>query len=213
MDFIFDPSLVLYLPFYELDGASFMSRDAYGHLCTRTGALWRLNGHYFDGTDDYIDCGDDTVFDLGNNTTLLLWLKPADLSGTYAPFGWGTVGSNVYYLQQYTDGSLKLRIYRNGALRSTLSNTGIVSAGQFVFVAVVKNGTAGEIYVDAIDQTISSEVLHLPDATGKTFHVGRRGEITGNMYKGTIGELAKYNRALTPAEIQHNYLATKWRYR
>jgi hypothetical protein len=30
---------------------------------------------------------------------------------------------------------------------------------------------------------------------------------------GVIGEVRVYNRALSPLEIQHNYLATKWRYR
>ena len=52
-DFIFDPSLALYLPLYELDGASFVSRDAYGYLCTITGASWKLRGYKFDGVDDY----------------------------------------------------------------------------------------------------------------------------------------------------------------
>ena len=32
MEFIVDPYLVLHLPLSELDGKSFMSRDAYGHL-------------------------------------------------------------------------------------------------------------------------------------------------------------------------------------
>ena len=54
MNFIFDPSLVLYLPLYQLDGASFVSKDAHGHLCSVTGALWRPNGRWFDGTDDTI---------------------------------------------------------------------------------------------------------------------------------------------------------------
>ena len=42
--FKLDPSLVLYLPLYELDGSSFRSRDAYGHLATVTGALWTPQG-------------------------------------------------------------------------------------------------------------------------------------------------------------------------
>ena len=31
-------------------------------------------------------------------------------------------------------------------------------------------------------------------------------------HKGLIGEVRIYRRALTPTEVQHNYLATKWRY-
>jgi len=55
MNFVFDPSLELYLPLYELDGSSFMSKDACGHICLVTGALWGSQGRTFDGGDDYID--------------------------------------------------------------------------------------------------------------------------------------------------------------
>ena len=33
MDYIFDSSVALYLPLCELDGTSFQSKDAYGHMC------------------------------------------------------------------------------------------------------------------------------------------------------------------------------------
>ena len=75
MDFIFDPSLALYLPLYELDGASFMSKDAYGHSCTAIGALWRPNGRWLDGINDYINCGADTSFDISGTMTLEVWMK------------------------------------------------------------------------------------------------------------------------------------------
>lgn len=35
--FILDPRLVLYLPLWKLDGASFADHSAYGHLCTVKG--------------------------------------------------------------------------------------------------------------------------------------------------------------------------------
>ena len=44
---------------------------------------------------------------------------------------------------------------------------------------------------------------------GETERLSGAGEQLG----GTMGEVRIYNRALTPLEIQHNYLATKWRYK
>ncbi|MDY6835496.1 MAG: hypothetical protein SVY53_11925, partial [Chloroflexota bacterium] len=44
-----DPELRLLLPLRYLDGNSFMSRDAYGHLCTNNGTVWHLGGRSFDG--------------------------------------------------------------------------------------------------------------------------------------------------------------------
>ena len=85
MDFIFDPSMVLYLPLYELDGASFMSKDAYGHLCTVTGALWTSQGRDFDGIDDSITLP--TAFDSLTDLTLEAWLLCNNAAYDYHPFG------------------------------------------------------------------------------------------------------------------------------
>ena len=76
-DFIYDPSLVLYIPLHQLDGSLFMSQDAYGHLCTVTGAAWTLQGYDFDGTDDKIDCGSNTILDnlFDGGGTVLAWIN------------------------------------------------------------------------------------------------------------------------------------------
>ncbi|KKN36480.1 hypothetical protein LCGC14_0773030 [marine sediment metagenome] len=48
--FVLDPSLVLYLPLYELDGQVVASKDAHGHKCTVTKATYTASGRTF-GTD------------------------------------------------------------------------------------------------------------------------------------------------------------------
>src|SRR3990172_13167350 len=74
--FIYDPSLVFYVPLYELDGTTFQSKDAYGHLCTVTGALWRPQGRDFDGTDDVISAPDHNALDITGTVTLISWFYP-----------------------------------------------------------------------------------------------------------------------------------------
>ena len=69
---IHDPSLVLDLPLYELDGASFMSKDTYGHLCTVTNTLWRLDGRHFAGAD-FINCGTGPSLAPSNALTIEGW--------------------------------------------------------------------------------------------------------------------------------------------
>ena len=87
-DFIYDPYLALCLPLYMLDGASFMSRDAYGHLCTVTGALWRPNGRYFDGVDDLISIPSHASLDTLATPAYIVWLK-----GTLNPTGYSMAWS------------------------------------------------------------------------------------------------------------------------
>ncbi|MDO8687497.1 MAG: hypothetical protein Q7K41_02790, partial [Dehalococcoidales bacterium] len=84
MDFIFDPSLVLYLPLYEPDSSSLMSKDAYGHLAAVTGATWGTLGRTFDGSDDQIDCG---------NASSLVTAFGGDTTGSYTYLWWQKVAS------------------------------------------------------------------------------------------------------------------------
>ena len=69
-----DPSLRLYLPLYELDGQSFRSRDAYGHLCTVTGAKRGFNWWEFDGVDDVITIPHSSAH-LFSNVTVIAWVN------------------------------------------------------------------------------------------------------------------------------------------
>ena len=71
--FISDPSLVLYLPLYQLDGTAITSKDAYGHLCSVTGVTWRPDGRCFDGVDDEIDCGNGSSIQIGGAITIGLF--------------------------------------------------------------------------------------------------------------------------------------------
>ena len=51
-----------------------------------------------------------------------------------------------------------------------------------------------------------------PQTTVAILQLGAISRGTAELWNGLIDEVRIYNRALTPLEIQHNYLATKWRY-
>jgi len=220
MDFIFDPSLVLYLPLYKLDGASFMSKDKHGHLCTVTGALWRPNGHCFDGTDDNIDCGSATSLDDVNPKTVIAWIYPE---------GWGENNKgyviaksgfwNFFLLNSASEESLSWwrgHATTNGDWRIPTSS---ISLNTWQHLALTyddsNNANDPAIYINAVSQTITEITTPSGAATSdaaETIYVGNasNGDRT---WDGLVGELLFYNRALSPLEILHNYLTTKGRYR
>ena len=229
MDFRYDPSLVLYLPLWKRDGASFISDDAYGHTVTVTGALWGLNGRDFDKIDNLINCGSapsiDNIFDGGG--TVIAWIKP-DSGGEndhgiiFDKMG-GSAGCN-YYLTGEAAGKSKLRVFtfwsgNNGYW--TTDNT-VITFGDFAFVALTYNidATANNpiFYVNTTAYTVGDGLTENVAPTGtrssdaaNTLYVGNDAGTTYT-FEGIIGEVWFFSRAFTPLEIQHNYLATKWRY-
>jgi len=222
-DFIFDPYLVLYLPLHELDGASFMSKDAYGHLCTVTGALWRPNGRYFDGSDDQITIPSvasiDNIFDGGG--TVLAWINAASdgESNLGMILNKAVLGGWYFHTREESAGNVKLHlqiIASNNRYFKTAANTSI-NTNHFVGVTYDADSASNTpiFYRDgntvAIDASNSPAGTRTTDA-GDSLYIGDNS--MGNVcFDGYISEVFVYSRVLAPLEIQHIYLATKWRYR
>jgi len=220
VNFIFDPSLVLYLPLHVLDGASFASRDAYGHACTVTGALWGPNGHYFDGDDDYIACGTNSALLPTTSLTIEVWFKITGNTGALK-----VLASRSYTVVEFrihTDEHLSFQANRNGGNLYAEGGTalGVNDFYHGVFVFDTVNQTANSeyhgMYLNGELETLSwlggADTNTALQSTATALDLGHR---TGGAFwfEGNIGEVRVYNRALTQLEIQHNYLATKWRYR
>ena len=212
MDFIFDPSLVLYLPLYELDGASFMSKDAYGHLCTVTGALWTSQGRDFDGIDDSITLP--TAFDSLTDLTLEAWLLCNNAAVDYHPFGFYKDDNNRFVPYFHPANGITNVIVVGGNAYDVVSND-IAVEGQWYHIACLL-GTGGMLlYVDGVLQTdTDANTLSFADLGGMTEVTFGKWKVAdaAHPWDGYIGEVRLYNRRLTPLEVQHNYLATKWRY-
>jgi len=212
MDFICDPSLVLYLPLYQLDGASFMSKDAHGHLCSVTGALWRPNGRWFDGSDDKLSLGNDLVL-YPAQFTWEFWVNPDDLT-LYMPLrgGVGVVKPQECHINSGT-GSIYFNFRQSDSTQITITISDYtVSPGDFTHLAFTADGSTLRGYYNALLSSVTDtyDGTILTDGRDALLIGSTRGS---RWMKGYIGEVRLYSRALTPPEIQHNYLATKWRYR
>ena len=197
MDFILNPNLVLYLPLWKLDGSSFMSKDACGHLCTVTGALWRPDGRYFDGVDDKIEWDAITVTAGSLEGWFMFHKLGTELGGVNNSFV-----SPFYQYQAFDD-----RIV-------------IHTTSKYFIVPIVKNQWHHLVFTWTDNSDSDTAILYF-DTVAKSQEAGASGtilvfeDIAGKEtnFNGLCGEVRLYNRVLTPQEIQHNYLATKWRYR
>src|SRR3990167_7681164 len=203
-DFIYDSSLVLYLPLWKLDGSSFMSKDAYGHLCTVTGATWSKQGRIVDGTDDKLALSDTDASSPLNFTTsdftLEMWLKFDDLDGIQVLWSKGVNADTGYYFDKRSDGG--------GSIYVSTDTVGVTTNGTFItgilaltwtHLFIVKKGTTVTVYkgltTGGLTAYTSAVVFQNPESSIQASKWGVYGtEAVGNWFDGGMGEIRAYNR-------------------
>ncbi len=210
MNFILDPSLVLYLPLYELDGASSKSKDAHGHLSTVTGALWRPNGRYFDGTDDYIQIPNHPSFNV-TEITIEQWVY-FDVITQTAHSGFVTKDEAWRAAMDGDGRSFRCDVWTAGGAQTFETLTDFAALRNYHCVATYRNGDA-RLYINGVEDFSTNVITGNMVSSGNTMYIGSDRLAANRYFDGVIGEIRIYSRVLTPLEIQHNYLATKWRYR
>ncbi len=205
MDLILDPSLVLYLPLYELDGASFMPRDAYGHLCTVTGALWTPRGRSFDGIDDYIACG--SAPSLSNTLSLSIeaWIRGNETGRTQRIVN----GGPAWFDQRILNSNQFQIEILNGAAWVAVNGGAFAKDMWYHLVSTYNDANdAVALYVDG--NIIKTGTIVAAQRAGR---VDIGGFQAGEYFNGRISEVRIYAKALTPVEVISKYLATEWRYK
>ncbi len=212
--FRLDPSCVLYLPFYELDGGLIRSKDANGHLTTVTGATWGIQGRTFNGISNYLTVPDSPNWNFGSGDFAEeLWLK------------WTAVGNCVFTHQQ-ADGNNRILWYMGGGgviilfyvVNSTVavistSNAWSPVNGVWYHLVLTRVGNTLYMYANGV-QLMSADVTGavIPDIAS-VWELGASLLDSSGYINATIGEVRIYKgRGLTQIDVERNRLATKWRY-
>ena len=207
-DFALDPSLLLYLPLHRLDGACFKSEDAYGHLCTVTGALWTPRGRSFDG-DDHIVCGTNPALNITTGDfTLIIWAY-LDTVGSHRIF-FGSSSLDGFHLFSRNNEDVRLEIPNIGG--GIPANTKMPEDTWAMIGVSFDNSEAAnncQYYRNgAADGLVSY------DANGADYLncIGAGNNAASWHWSGHLGEAWIYNRVLSATEIAHIYSVTKRRY-
>ncbi len=204
--FIRDPSLVFDAPLYQLDGAKFMSKDAYGHLCSVTGARRGFNWWDFDGVDDFISCG--VIKDVSSEFTISIWMK-FDTAHTGALFA-GTTSRWRPFIGFNLDSTIQIIAHPNdGYLVSTI----VLDIPGWYFITARFKDKYKAISIDGALDLEETDPTYSAGWDTAGHKIGARAATSEMFFDGLIGEVWVYNRLLSLLEDQRNYLATKWRYR
>ena len=170
----------------------------------------------FDGSDEYITTGYNPG--IVTKLTVSVWLKV----GTYANDGAGiaigtnSLGTGQCYLGRGTSGgnSIDWRFYTGSYLDETEFFTNSTD-WQHITGTYDQDTGQGRMRLysngNLVDTALSNNTSGINFSTGSNIRIGTN---TGDnsFFGGNIAQVSIYNRALSAAEIQQNFNATRSRY-
>ena len=166
----------------------------------------------FDGTDDYINCGNDTSLH-PSNFTVCLWVKPLNYgSKTLIHNGagqWGSSTTGFYIAESYANYYFKIG---NGTTTHTVFNGGLVR-NTWQFITLSYDGVNMKTYLDTVlqDTLAVSNITYSTVVAYNPFFIGRT-SAGASFFDGNLGPVQVYNRALSSSEVLHNYNALAGRF-
>ncbi|MBI5100002.1 MAG: thrombospondin type 3 repeat-containing protein [Nitrospirae bacterium] len=167
----------------------------------------------FDGTDDYVSIQDSPALDPQNAITIEAWIQPAVLAS-----------AAIVDKKPDDNNRRQFHITSSGELHAGLGNawwftaTGIIIPNQWTHTAFTYDETSSVIkaYINGNEVPLircsygsSSNICNsysgsIPD-TSVPLTIGKAAASSSEYFKGFIDEVAMYNLALTPQEIQQHY--------
>lgn len=170
---------------------------------------WNSSGKYdntlqFDGSDDYVDCGNDESLNLINALTIMAWIK---LNGDYTSqqeivhkLLYSSSSNNKGYGLNFgqTDNEFIFYTMRDAG-GSGLTSSISLSDDNWHFVVATHDGTTKKIYFDGVLDV--SQAYGSPFSTPQGLGIGSTCTGTGTFFNGSIDEVRIYNCALTNDEI------------
>jgi glucose/arabinose dehydrogenase len=160
----------------------------------------------FNGSNQYVDVPSSASLNLTSAVTVEAWAKPAVMPGVGNT---GTLAMKAtdppysYWLQVTDNDRAKFGVGVGGVNRP-ISAGGVVAPGSWYHLVGTYDGTTERLYVNGA--LVASQPL-----------TGALGTVAGNFrigttrssewFNGAIDEVAVYNKALTPAQVQAHYIA------
>jgi len=153
----------------------------------------------FDGNGDYVDFGNDPVFDITEQITLAIWVNANDLNNGEHNC-WLGKGDNTYAIKHQSGNNIEFFIY-DGDWHSINYTTGLESLnGDWHHMAGTYDGQELKFYLDG--QLADTAVY--PGTIGTAPHpvtMAENSQATGRFFDGMLDDARIYNHAMDEGEI------------
>ncbi len=176
---------------------------------TVIGALPRYPGFYFDGEDDYVDCGNDESLDVTDKITLEAWVKfPADLTDYV-----GIINKrDVFYFVISKYERIRFRFWNaSGGIQAMHIVNYLLSVNTWYHVACTYDGTWVKIFVDGDEKYANdNDAGEQLNSNNNPITIGKY--FPSYYFNGAIDEVRIYNKALSAVEVKNHYELSRWRF-
>jgi hypothetical protein len=176
------------------------------------------SAYYFNGTNAYIDFGQDSAINnITGNFTLSYWVNPTAIGGcTFASYS-SQSGSSWRFISNIggtatsgspASGAVSIAFMSGGAWQGSNTVANTISFNQWTHVAFTRNGTSMSTYINGIlnnTVTVSSGSISNPISPPATTRLGMNFPSNSSYYQGSLDDIAIYGRALSQSEITQLY--------
>jgi hypothetical protein len=208
------------LPMDEGEGSVIYDETSNYNDGTIYGATWTTGkigyGLDFDGTDDYVDCGNDASLDITDAITIEAWVKRNSIGTWQIPVAkyLNTGAQRSWWFGFLADNTLKTIFAENGGAtvwRQFTTSSTFVDTSNFYHIVATASASLDEyhIYVNGVDEagTKAGTVGGISSIFASTgpLTIGREAHTTPAYFNGIIDEVRIYSRALTADEVYERY--------
>jgi hypothetical protein len=170
----------------------------------------------FDGTNDYIDCGTDSITNFAT-TTMTAEVMFQTTGATSRPhlIGRGTngaVGQFVIVLENITPPKMRLWLDKGSGWAIAATGSSTILNNQWYHVVGVYDGTNAYVYLNGTLDVSAASTGPLRSIPSDSVTIGFFTGSSAHYLTGKIPFARLYNKALSSTEILQNYNALKGRY-
>ena len=166
----------------------------------------------FDGVDSYISTGDSADWNFGaGNFTIDFWVRFNSLTA-YDVFITQYQDAENEWVLRRDDTTNQLYFYCNvpGATIIEVPTSGLsLNVNTWYHIALVRNGSNFQIYVDGVSYASVTDTSDMPDFTG-SLYIGMRGNLIHHPFDGWLDEvrvskgIARWTANFTPPTEEYN---------
>lgn len=150
-------------------------------------------GDAFDGSDDYVDCGNQSSLNLTGGMTIETWVK----WNTFKDFGTivdkmlgGGVASSNHFMWSYNGGVVRAGM-GNGTGSNVIGLNGSLSAGQWYHLALKADGSYLYLYLNGLENSKQAQTI-TPGASTEPLRISKSGyALNGIVDEVRISDIAR----------------------